>query len=84
MAKRIMDYEIDPLFRTPGLPRILQLRRIRDQEQTYMTPAEKRELKRLEETQQTSEFLWHRGKRLAARRKQKTQTSPQDGSYTGS
>lgn len=82
MAKRIQDYEIDPLFRTPGLARILHLRQIR--EQTYMTPAEKRELKRLEETQQTSEFLFHRGKRLAARRKQKTQSSPQDDSYTGS
>ena len=70
MAKRIMDYTPDPLFRTPGLPRILQLRQIR--EQTYMTPGEQRELKRLEETQQTSEFLYHRGQRLAARRKEKT------------
>ena len=84
MAKRIQDYEIDPLFRTPGLPRIQQLRRIRDQEQTYMTPGERRELKRLEDTQQTMEFLFHRHKRVSARRKQKTQTSPQDGSYTGS
>jgi hypothetical protein len=82
MAKRIMDYEIDPNFPTPGLARILQLRQIR--EQTYMTPGEQRELKRLEETQQTSEFLFHRGKRRAARRKQKMQPSPQDGSYTGS
>ena len=70
MAKRIMDYEIDPLFRTPGLPRILQLRQIKAQ--TYMTPAEQRELKRLEETQQTIEFLYHRGKRNAAKRKPKT------------
>ena len=82
MAKRIMDYEIDPLFRTPGLPRILQLRQIR--EQTYMTPGERRELKRLEETQQTMEFLFHRHKRVSARRKQKAQPSSQDGSYTGS
>jgi hypothetical protein len=82
MAKRIIDYTPDPLFRTPGLPRILRLRQIR--EQTYMTPGEQRELKRLEETQQTSEFLFHRGKRRAERRKQKTQPSPQDGSYTGS
>jgi hypothetical protein len=72
MAKRIMDYEIDPLFRTPGLPRILRLRQIR--EQTYMTPAERRELKRLEETQQNIEFLYHRGKRRAARRKQNTES----------
>jgi hypothetical protein len=82
MAKRIMDYEIDPLFRTPGLVRILQLRQIR--EQTYMTPGERRELKRLEETQQTMEFLFHRHKRVSARRKQNTQTSQKDGSYTGS
>jgi hypothetical protein len=68
MAKRIMDYEIDPLFRTPGLPRILQLRQIKAQ--TYMTPGEQRELHRLEQTQQTMEFLFHRGKRRAARRKQ--------------
>lgn len=68
MTKRIQDYETDPLFRTPGLARILQLRQIKAQ--TYMTPAERRELKRLEETQQNSEFLFHRGKRLAARRKQ--------------
>ena len=72
MAKRIQDYEIDPLFRTPGLKRILQLRQIR--EQTYMTPGERRELKRLEETQQTSEFLYHRGKRRAARRKQSAES----------
>jgi hypothetical protein len=72
MAKRIQNYEIDPLFRTPGLPRILQLRRIRDQ--TYITPGEQRELKRLEETQQTSEFLFHRGKRRAARRKQSAES----------
>ena len=70
MAKRIMDYKIDPLFRTPGLPRILQLRQIKAQ--TYMTPGEQRELKRLEETQQTIEFLYHRGKRNAAKRKPKT------------
>jgi hypothetical protein len=66
MAKRIIDYEIDPLFRTPGLPRILRLRQIKAQ--TYMTPGEQRELKRLEETQQMMEFLFHRGKRRAARR----------------
>ena len=70
MAKRIQDYEIDPLFPTPGLPRILQLRRMKAQ--TYTTPAEQRELKRLEETQQTIEFLYHRGKRNAAKRKPKT------------
>ena len=70
MAKRIMDYEINPNFPTPGLPRILQLRRMKAQ--TYTTPAEQRELKRLEETQQTIEFLYHRGKRNAAKRKQKT------------
>ena len=72
MAKRIMDYTPDPLFRTPGLPRILRLRQIR--EQTYMTPGERRELARLEETQQNIEFLYHRGKRRAARRKQKTES----------
>ena len=70
MAKRIMDYEINPNFPTPGLPRILQLRRMKAQ--TYTTPAEQRELKRLEETQQTIEFLYHRGKRNAAKRKPKT------------
>ena len=70
MAKRIIDYEIDPLFRTPGLPRILQLRQIKAQ--TYMTPGERRELQKLEQTQQTIEFLFHRGKRNAARRKPKT------------
>jgi hypothetical protein len=67
-----MDYTPDPLWPTPGLPRILQLRRIRDQ--TYITPGEQRELKRLEETQQTSEFLFHRGKRRAARRKQSAES----------
>ena len=66
MAKRIIDYEIDPLFRTPGLPRILQLRQIKAQ--TYMTPGERRELQKLEQTHQTMEFLFHRGKRRAARR----------------
>jgi hypothetical protein len=72
MAKRIQDYTPDPLFPTPGLPRILQLRQIKAQ--TYMTPGEQRELKRLEETQQTMEFLYHRGKRRAARRKQSAAT----------
>lgn len=66
MAKRIQNYTPDPLFRTPGLPRILQLRQIKVQ--TYMTPGEQRELKRLEQTQQTMEFLYHRHKRLVARR----------------
>ena len=70
MAKRIQDYEINPNFQTPGLPRILKLRRLKAQ--TYMTPGEQRELKRLEETQQTIEFLFHRGKRNAAKRKPKT------------
>jgi hypothetical protein len=70
MAKRIQDYEINPNFPTPGLPRILQLRRMKAQ--TYTTPAEQRELKRLEETQQTIEFLFHRGKRNAAKRQSKT------------
>ena len=70
MAKRIQDYEINPNFPTPGLPRILRLRQIKAQ--TYMTPGEQRELKRLEETQQTIEFLYHRGKRNAAKRKPKT------------
>ena len=70
MAKRIQDYVIDPNFPTPGLPRIQQLRRMKAQ--TYTTPAEQRELKRLEETQQTIEFLFHRGKRNAAKRKPKT------------
>ena len=74
MAKRIMDYEIDPNFPTPGLPRILQLRQIRAQ--TYMTPGEQRELQKLEETQQTMEFLFHRGKRLAARKKQLAAITP--------
>jgi hypothetical protein len=72
MAKRIMDYEIDPNFPTPGLKRIQLLRQIR--EQTYMTPAEQRELRKLEETQQNIEFLYHRGKRRAARRKQNTES----------
>jgi hypothetical protein len=72
MAKRIIDYTPDPLFRTPGLPRILQLRQIKAQ--TYMTPREQRELAGLEKTQQNSEFLWHRGKRLAAKRKQPAAT----------
>ena len=70
MAKRIQDYEINPNFPTPGLLRIQQLRRMKAQ--TYTTPAEQRELKRLEETQQTIEFLYHRGKRNAAKRKPKT------------
>jgi hypothetical protein len=74
MAKRIMDYEIDPLFRTPGLPRILRLRQIKAQ--TYMTPGEQRELAGLERTQQTMEFLFHRGKRLAARRKEPAVITP--------
>ena len=74
MAKRIQDYEIDPLFRTPGLKRILQLRQIKAQ--TYMTPGEQRELQKLEQTQQTMEFLFHRGKRLAARKKQLAATIP--------
>jgi hypothetical protein len=72
MAKRIMDYTPDPLFRTPGLKRILQLRQIKAQ--TYMTPGEQRELQKLEQTQQTMEFLFHRGKRRAARRKQSAAT----------
>jgi len=75
MAKRIIDYTPDPLFPTPGLPRILRLRQIKAQ--TYMTPGEQRELKRLEETQQTIEFLFHRGKRRAARRKQSAATPPE-------
>ena len=66
MAKRIQNYTPDPLFRTPGLARILQLRQIKAQ--TYMTPGEQRELKRLEQTQQTMEFLYHRHRRLVARR----------------
>ena len=70
MAKRIIDYTLDPDFPTPGLPRIQQLRQIRAQ--TYMTPGELRELKRLEETQQTIEFLYHRGKRNAAKRQPRT------------
>ena len=74
MVKRIMDYTPDPLFRTPGLKRILQLRQIRAQ--TYMTPGEQRELQKLEQTQQTMEFLFHRGKRLAARRKEPAATIP--------
>ena len=68
MAKRIMDYEINPDFPTPGLPRIQLLRRMKTQ--TYMTPGELKELHRLEQTQQTMEFLFHRGKRRATRRKQ--------------
>ena len=70
MAKRIIDYVIDPDFPTPGLPRIQLLRRLKAQ--TYMTPGEQRELKRLEETQQTMEFLYHRGKRNAAKRQSRT------------
>ena len=68
MAKRIQDYTPDPLFPTPGLKRILQLRRMKAQ--TYTTPSELKELHRLEQVQQTMEFLFHRGKRRAARRKQ--------------
>ena len=75
MAKRIMDYEIDPDFPTPGLPRIQQLRQIKAL--TYMTPGERRELQKLEATQQTMEFLFHRGKRRAARRKQSDATRPE-------
>jgi hypothetical protein len=74
MAKRIMDYTPDPLFRTPGLKRILQLRQIKAQ--MYMTPGEQRELAGLERTQQTMEFLFHRGKRLAARKKQLAAITP--------
>ena len=74
MAKRIMDYTPDPLFRTPGLKRILQLRQIKAQ--TYMTPGEQRELQKLEQTQQTMEFLFQRGKRLAARRKELAAITP--------
>ena len=66
MAKRIQDYVIDPNFPTPGLPRIQLLRRLKAQ--TYTTPAEQRELARLEQTQQTMEVLFHRHRRLAARR----------------
>ena len=66
MAKRIIDYVIDPNFPTPGLPRIQQLRQIKAQ--TYMTPGERRELKRLEETQQTIEVLFHRGRRISHRK----------------
>jgi hypothetical protein len=69
MAKRIMDYVIDPNFPTPGLPRIQLLRRIKAQ--TYMTPGELKELQRLEQTQQTMEFLFHRHRRLSARRSAK-------------
>ena len=75
MAKRIMDYTPDPLFPTPGLPRIQQLRQIKAQ--TYMTPGEQRELQKLEQTQQTMEFLFHRGKRRAARRRQSDATPPE-------
>ena len=74
MVKRIQDYTPDPLFRTPGLKRIQQLRQIKAQ--TYMTPGERRELQKLEQTQQTMEFLYHRGKRLAARRKQLAVITP--------
>lgn len=75
MAKRIQDYVIDPNFPTPGLKRILQLRQIKAL--TYMTPGERRELQKLEETQQTMEFLFHRGKRRAARRKQSDAIRPE-------
>ena len=75
MAKRIMDYTPDPLFPTPGLPRIQQLRQIKAQ--TYMTPGEQRELQKLEQTQQTMEFLFHRGNRRAARRRQSDATPPE-------
>lgn len=74
MAKRIQDYEINPNFPTPGLPRILRLRQIKAQ--TYMTPGELKELHRLEQTQQTMEFLYHRGKRLAARKTAKQNGTP--------
>ena len=75
MAKRIQDYTPDPLFRTPGLKRIVQLRRLKTQ--GYTTPGEQRELQKLEATQQTMEFLFHRGKRRAARRKQSDATPPE-------
>ena len=75
MAKRIMDYEIDPNFPTPGLKRIQLLRQIKAQ--TYMTPGEQRELYRLEQVQQTMEFLYHLGKRRAARRRQSAATPPE-------
>jgi hypothetical protein len=64
MAERIIDYTPDPLFPTPGLPRIQQLRRLKAQ--TYMTLAERKELKRLEDSQQAMEYDWHRRKRQAA------------------
>ena len=44
--------------------------------QTYMTPGEQRELQKLEQTQQTMEFLFHRGKRLAAKRRELAATIP--------
>ncbi len=64
MAARIIDYVLDPLFPTPGLPRILRLRQLKAR--TYMTPAEQRELKRLEASQQDMEYDWHRRQRQGA------------------
>jgi hypothetical protein len=64
MAKRIMDYEPDPDFPTPGLPRIQQLRRLKAQ--SYMTRGERSELKRLEASQRDMEYDWHRRQRQAA------------------
>ncbi len=64
MAARILDYEPNPLFPTPGIERILQLRRMKDQ--SYMTLAEHKELKRLEDSQRAMEYDWHRRQRQAA------------------
>lgn len=60
---RIMDYTPDPLYKTRGLPRILQLRRLRTR--AAMTPREQSELKRLEASQQATEHDEHRRARQA-------------------
>lgn len=59
-----MDYVPDPNFPTPGIKRIQQLRRLNLLK--AMTPRERKELKRLEDSQQAMEYDWHRRQRQAA------------------
>lgn len=60
---RIINYTPDPLFQTPGVPRILRLRHLTTLQAT--TPREAKELRRLEATQQDMEYDWHRRQRKA-------------------
>jgi hypothetical protein len=68
MAKRVIDYTPDPNFRTTaaGLARIQLLRRLLTRR--AITPRERLELARLEETQATMEYQHHRSRRQAAKR----------------